>query len=97
MFGALCHKFEEIFDPNTRIIQWLVRHAVFVLNRCVAQKSLADKTRYEVLFGREYNKNNLYEFLAPVVLTPQNRTKSKYKMKLYEQQPLGLYLGRVES
>ena len=71
MFGALCHKFEETFDPNTRIIQWLVRHAVYIINRLVAQKSLANKTRYEVLFGREYNKNNLYEFLSPVVLTPQ--------------------------
>ena len=31
------------------------------------------------------------------MLVPQNRTKSKFKTKLYEQQPMGLYLGRLEK
>ena len=71
MFGAICHRHEEIFDPYTSFIKWMVRHAVFILSRVVAQKLLENKTRYEVLFGREYNKNNIYEFLSPVVLVPQ--------------------------
>ena len=49
------------------------------------------------LVARTIKKKNMYEFLSPVVVTPQNRTKSKYKTKLYEKQPMGLYLGRLEK
>ena len=63
MFGAMCHKFDEVFGPQTQFIKWLIRHAVFILNRTVAQRSLDNKTRYEVLFGRKYNNNNIFEFL----------------------------------
>ena len=87
MFGAICHKFNENFDPKSKFIPWLVRHATCLINRLIAVKSLDDQTRYEVLFGRKYNKNNLYEFLSPVVLTPQQRTKTKYKNDIYKQQP----------
>ena len=97
MFGALCHKHNENFDPKSKLIPWLVRHATYLINRLIAVKALGDQTRYEVLFGKKYNKNNLYEFLIPVVLTPQDRKKSKYKTDIYKQQPLGLYLGRFEK
>ena len=97
MFGSLCHKHNEIFNPKTKIVPWLVRHATYIINRLIAMKSLGNQTRYEVLFGRKYNKKNLYEFLSSVVCAPRERDHSKYKTKMYDQQPLGLYLGRYEK
>ena len=94
--GYLSHKYHEIFNPNSKIVPWLIRHVIYILNRLVAQKSLNNKTRYEVCFGRLYAKNNLYEFLSSVVMVPKNR-KTNFKMKMYTQQTLGLYLGRYEK
>ena len=94
MFGYLTHKFNIVFSPTTKFIPWLVRHACWLINRCI-QKS--DKqTRFEHHFKREYKKINLYGFLEPVAVVPDNRTKEKHTMKLYKKTQVGLYLGRVE-
>ena len=49
------------------------------------------------MFKREFRKVNVYGFLEPVVVVPENRTKTNHTMKLYKQSPRGLYLGRVEN
>ena len=37
MFGAICHKFDEVFPPETGFIKWLLRHVVYIINRTAAQ------------------------------------------------------------
>ena len=35
MFGYITHRFNIIFSPTTKFIPWLVRHACWLINRCV--------------------------------------------------------------
>ena len=58
MFGALTHRFQEIFHPQSKFIQWLIRHSVWILNRVLIMKK-QKKTRYELLNGRKFNRNNI--------------------------------------
>ena len=71
MYGAITHRFNEIFPNENRIIPWLIRHAVWILNRCLVMKK-QKKTGFELLRGRKFNRVNLYGFLTSVFLCKDN-------------------------
>ena len=48
MFGFLTHKFNIVFNPATKFIPWLVRHACWLINRCV--QKVDGKTRFSTPF-----------------------------------------------
>ena len=41
--------------------------------------------------GKKDKTIKIHEFLSPVILVPQDRSKNKFKMRLYERQTYGLY------
>ena len=38
MYGAITHRFQEIFPNEARIIPWLIRHAAWLLSRVLLMK-----------------------------------------------------------
>merc|ERR1711973_280680 len=84
--------------PNSKFIPWVVRHCTWLINNMLPMKSFKGTTRWEIVKGRKKDPNiKVYEFLAPAILVPQDRKKSKFKMKFYEEQSRGLYLGRLDT
>ena len=98
IMGHLADRLGIDLDPNSKFVPWVFRHATWLVNNMLPMKSFKGVARYEILRGRLKDKTiKVYEFLTPVFLVPQDRVKSKYKMKLYEEQNKGLYLGRVDA
>merc|ERR1711989_195057 len=98
VMGHLTDRLGIKIDPNSKFIPWVVRHCTWLIHNMLPMKLFKGTTRWEIIKGRKKDPNiKVYEFLTPVVLVPQDRKKSKFKMKFYEEQNRGLYLGRVDS
>merc|ERR1711915_350527 len=81
MFGALVHKFNTVFEPKDKFINWFIRHVCWIINRAIVKKD--GRTRFEHLYGRSLARKNLFEFLSPVVCTVPCRKKASYTMDIF--------------